>query len=1130
MRTQNIHWHLALLTLVISGCGGGGGGDTSTPPPPPPPPPTSSFTVGGSASGIAGSGLVLQNNAADDLSVAADGTFTFSTSVSSGGAYTVSVRTAPTNPTQNCTVANASGTANANVTNVTVTCVTPSSSVDTDGDGLTDAQEIAIGSSPQLVDTDGDGLSDGREVNNGGFNPLIADLPTVRIDVIGAPSIDINVIDTQDAGYSQSYSTTYERGQQSSFSRSDTESTSATVGASTRVYSEAEASVSPTSIGGSAKSGVESSVSASVTQEVSTSISSTSASSSRQEYGQLSNNTNSATRQTNGGTLTTLLSVENTSDLSFVLSSVEIIASRRSGRSGTIQPIGTLIYDIDGGPQLISTGQSIQKTVSQDFSNANSLEALMADPSGLQFTVGSFDMTDIGDEDGRDWGRIAQDVNAQTAQIVIDYGDNQIAGSETVERYQVATNVARDPVTNEVIGIPMSEVMNNSLEIPYTVISKEVIDENGQSTGVFRDVINEVRGLATTGIETGFWYVFTSSESADDVSTDFDDLIMMPGDRISMVYMRDQDQDRIFDREEFLLGTTATEADTDGDGLDDFQEAREGWAISVEGQVRQVFSDPLNVDSDGDTLSDLQEFDLGTDPDRADTDGDGIADNNDANPTGPDRVSFAASFSGPEKTFNSAVTAAASGGSNRDITRLTIDWGDGTPNFSSPACAPCSSSISVNTLHTYVDDGLYTVTVTADVEGAASESMQYTVGVQPRFSADIGMSLNSDWNENDDTRVVADINGDGRDDIVGFGPDGTYTALSNGAGFDAALKQFDDFASGTSFNKASQRRMLANVTGSAEPDIVVFGATGVFIAANDGNGQFTVLCNGNPCVDDYSPGQGYSEFDTYPRYLSDMNADGLDDIVAFASGGVHIGLSTGSGFVDANPGGFAIVRFGPGSGGWDARYPRILADLNNDGYDDIVGFGNTQSAIAIFRPNRTTPVFESTATYNNLMVYDNDWRISKNPRLAVDINNDGRDDVIGFANSNTIVSLATATGGLTSSASTRTISNQYCFNDGWRVPNDQRYFADVDGDGLLDLVGFGPLQTNGIGGTYYALNNGNGNAFDGVREWLPEFSVRRGFTYNDNPRFMGDVNGDGRSDIIAFDDSAVEVVFALSSQ
>lgn len=47
--------------------------------------------------------------------------------------------------------------------------------VDTDGDGLTDAQEADLGTDPNNADTDGDGLTDGDEVNNYGTDPLQAD-------------------------------------------------------------------------------------------------------------------------------------------------------------------------------------------------------------------------------------------------------------------------------------------------------------------------------------------------------------------------------------------------------------------------------------------------------------------------------------------------------------------------------------------------------------------------------------------------------------------------------------------------------------------------------------------------------------------------------------------------------------------------------------------------------------------------------------------------------------------------------------------------------------------------------------------------------------------------------------------
>jgi len=91
---------------------------------------TSTYTVGGTVSGLGGSGLALSLNGGASLPISANGAYTFPTAVASGTTYIVTIATQPSAPTQLCTVSNGSGTiASANVSNVNVTCVTSDFSV-----------------------------------------------------------------------------------------------------------------------------------------------------------------------------------------------------------------------------------------------------------------------------------------------------------------------------------------------------------------------------------------------------------------------------------------------------------------------------------------------------------------------------------------------------------------------------------------------------------------------------------------------------------------------------------------------------------------------------------------------------------------------------------------------------------------------------------------------------------------------------------------------------------------------------------------------------------------------------------------------------------------------------------------
>jgi hypothetical protein len=81
------------------------------------------YLIGGTVSGLAGSGLVLQNNGGDDLEIGADGAFAFATKLLDGTSYSVTVASQPSNPDRACTVSNGLGVLNgADITDVQVTC------------------------------------------------------------------------------------------------------------------------------------------------------------------------------------------------------------------------------------------------------------------------------------------------------------------------------------------------------------------------------------------------------------------------------------------------------------------------------------------------------------------------------------------------------------------------------------------------------------------------------------------------------------------------------------------------------------------------------------------------------------------------------------------------------------------------------------------------------------------------------------------------------------------------------------------------------------------------------------------------------------------------------------------------
>jgi len=113
-------------------------------------------TIGGTISGLLGSGMVLQDNGADNLAITGTGnvSFTFPTPLIAGTAYTVTISKQPTNPQQVCTLANATGTANSSVNNVQISCPQPKYKIGGTVVGLV----TGAGDTLELQDNAGDNL------------------------------------------------------------------------------------------------------------------------------------------------------------------------------------------------------------------------------------------------------------------------------------------------------------------------------------------------------------------------------------------------------------------------------------------------------------------------------------------------------------------------------------------------------------------------------------------------------------------------------------------------------------------------------------------------------------------------------------------------------------------------------------------------------------------------------------------------------------------------------------------------------------------------------------------------------------------------------------------------------------
>lgn len=444
--------------------------------------------------------------------------------------------------------------------------------VDTDGDGLSDIDErVVYGTSPLLADTDGDGKSDYEEIVSYAFdptnaplrfNPRVADLPLLEVQLVSAPRVTISVTETTgevrtfetgrrfEEAVSVSFGFNSTFGRELSFGRTFTdsvlfeqvfeESTSVSVGSSGGSTSggvppEQDAGVLPGPIPGDV--GGASPVTVTITDGVATAFQrgfSASASWTAStavtfsfteeetrtflqalELAEAYSQSHEVT--VSGGSLRLLVLLANRGSLAFQVTNLELAASML-GADGTETPVGNLHIDLQPlnqyEPYSIAAGeQAGPVNFVREFLGLQLISSLLRNINALVIRLGVYELSD---ETGKPYAFDTTAVGARTATLTIDS-----------ERYLVATNL--DPALP---GVSVRRAMEEILHMPF-----ECTAEQG---------LTSVRDVAVTDGETGRWSMHhrhsdgvdlvITSYRADVAPYDCERILLRAGDVLRVVW------------------------------------------------------------------------------------------------------------------------------------------------------------------------------------------------------------------------------------------------------------------------------------------------------------------------------------------------------------------------------------------------------------------------------------------------------------------------------------------------------------------------------------------------------------------------------------------------------------------